>query len=880
MSVASKRFQLFFDELRHAFVERDDLLAQVALALLAKEHVLMTGPPGTAKSQVAAAVLRRILDERTGLPSLYARQFTESTVQTDLVGPIDFKTLMDTGRTEHFTDQGILGAVHAFLDEVFDGRDMLLRSALNVLHERELKEGTKVTRGEIECAVMTSNRYLAEILEGSRDTLLAFVDRIAFVAFMPRGFADPKNLATVLRRHVGGVGGAPLATQLSVQDLDALQATVDSVHVSDAACDAIASFLENLELELSAAAKGDPTFVPTRYVSTRTAVRCGRVLRAIVVFNRIFVDPERPLEVLPDDFRWLRLHLLLSGPSRDAVDKLLARETDPRERRQLSIVRTEREAFERCLAKVPRFKPTPRAAPPEVRALEQEATDALGSDDPAKLATAVHALAPVAHAGGPVADRAASLVKQMVETLSSRALRAGMTALGRPHQGDPALVEGVAAELGELAGKLDEAALPEAREGRGLARWLRGRAIGLLDEAVAFEPGSHAADVEALLQPQKGEGGGGKGKREKDDVPQRIARRIGRVEALATLRRRLEAHGADVVDPAASQRAWRLAVERLEEDVAALLDAGFRRSVGRVLERTQGGDIARVVEGLSDELARLDELGARIGALSGAPSRLKERVVGPRIGDLVAAIFRAIDARDRAGLLRQVDALHGSLDAASLGAAIAPEQWIVWSAAALVRSDRGAPPVSTRAPTYESYRELRAAEERTPIALALRDVALRVAPPSPASADAIERAERALSDLLGLVPDALRADAADIDLARVERAVEHLERWWWAITGGGDGADVGLDEARGRLASIVDSRFLHVVRDESALLRFALEARVVGETFATHEDRARAIRDRIDDLQRKVRAHVSSLARTAGDRAWADVLERATRANR
>src|SRR5690606_15645808 len=101
----------------------------------------------------------------------------------DLVGPINFKTLMDTGRTEHFTDQGILGAVHAFLDEVFDGRDMLLRAALNVLHERELKEGTKTTRGLIECALMTSNRYLAEILEGSRDTLLAFIDRIAFVSF-------------------------------------------------------------------------------------------------------------------------------------------------------------------------------------------------------------------------------------------------------------------------------------------------------------------------------------------------------------------------------------------------------------------------------------------------------------------------------------------------------------------------------------------------------------------------------------------------------------------------------------------------------------------------------------------------------------------------
>src|ERR1044071_6495624 len=167
----------FFEELRLAFVERDDVLRQVALSLLSREHVLLMGAPGTAKSQIATAVFGRIVDETTGEPSLYARQITESTIQTDLVGPLDFKTLMETGRTEHFTDEGMLGAVHAFLDEVFDGRDMLLRTALNVLHQRELKEGTKTVTGRIECALMTSNRYLADILDNER--LVAFVDRIA-----------------------------------------------------------------------------------------------------------------------------------------------------------------------------------------------------------------------------------------------------------------------------------------------------------------------------------------------------------------------------------------------------------------------------------------------------------------------------------------------------------------------------------------------------------------------------------------------------------------------------------------------------------------------------------------------------------------------------
>ena len=148
-------------------------------------------------------------------------------MQTDLVGPIDFKTLMDTGRTQHFTDEGMLGAVHAFLDEVFDGRDMLLRSALNILHERELKEGTKTTAGRIECALMTSNRYLAEILDNER--LVAFVDRIAFLSFVPKGFADPDALDQVLRTQVAGRKPPELETRLTIQDLDVLQAAVDGI---------------------------------------------------------------------------------------------------------------------------------------------------------------------------------------------------------------------------------------------------------------------------------------------------------------------------------------------------------------------------------------------------------------------------------------------------------------------------------------------------------------------------------------------------------------------------------------------------------------------------------------------------------------------------
>src|SRR4051812_48479224 len=94
---AATAFRRFFVELREAFIEREALFLQLELALLCREHVLIIGPPGTAKSAVASAVLGRITDEKTARPSLFSKQIVENTVQTDLIGPVDFKVLTETG---------------------------------------------------------------------------------------------------------------------------------------------------------------------------------------------------------------------------------------------------------------------------------------------------------------------------------------------------------------------------------------------------------------------------------------------------------------------------------------------------------------------------------------------------------------------------------------------------------------------------------------------------------------------------------------------------------------------------------------------------------------------------------------------------------------
>ncbi|WP_338865788.1 AAA family ATPase [Myxococcus stipitatus] len=348
---AARAFRHFFNELREVYLERETLFTQLELALLSREHVLVVGPPGTAKSAIASAVLGRILDEQTGLPSLFSKQLAESTVQTDLLGPVDFKVLTETGRTEYITDEGMLGSLHAFLDEIFDGRDMLLRSILNVLFERELKHGRRVTTGRTECVVMTSNRYLSEVLARSPELLLAFADRLSFISFVPKSFARKESRAAMLQRFSHGAR-ADLRAQLSVQQMDLLQDAVSRVKVPGSVLEGVEMLADGLERALTAQVSKLPDYVPTKYFSQRSVVKALWALKAAVVRDQIYRRPERPLEASVEDLDALRWFFLLGGPPSAETEALLKLVVDPRERAQLEIVRLEQRTFDEVITKV------------------------------------------------------------------------------------------------------------------------------------------------------------------------------------------------------------------------------------------------------------------------------------------------------------------------------------------------------------------------------------------------------------------------------------------------------------------------------------------------------------------------------------------------
>jgi len=907
LAAAKGRFAAFFRELSTAFAEREDVLAQIALSLLAREHVLFAGPPGTAKSALVGAVIGRIFDEETGRPSLYARQLTESTVQTDVIGPIDFKTLMDTGRTEHFTDEGLLGAVHAFLDEVFDGRDMLLRSTLNLLHERELKQGTQITRGRFEVAFMTTNRYIAEVLESARETLLAFVDRVAFIGFVPRGFADPARLAEVLRNEVGGAGRAPLEASLSVQDLDALQAAVDAVLIPSPVCDGLAKLLGLLEAELFAAERADPAFVPTRYLSTRTAVRSGKILRAICVYDSIFRRPERELYVEPEDLRLLRLHLLLSGPTPEQAAVLHGRERDPREKRQLAILRAEREAFDRAYAKLPAIKippdfkgptlgrapaqapprstpsPAPKAASPSPGASSAPApsaspssspppsappedapsagdqrewakgvAEAIVSKKPAEIARALRELVPRTRGSGDEALLAESMFRAALSALQREAVHALLDARTADDAGSLTIARDVALLADALALGPSSA--------QALARWVRGHALLLVGAAAPRALGlGHASAV------------GWASDRDTAALLAEVDAQLRTLEQLDDQRHRLVAAGVDPALRHEADAAWRRSLDGITSEVTALSDGALRAAATATLEAGPGRALSELLTDVGAALSKLFEVDRRANAV-GLRTSFETTVVGPRLAPLLEHTFGRVEAHDRAAYLVEVDRAWTLLSRAGLAEAIPAAHWLAWASRALLRADAHVAEGPLPPLTLDGYRALRAAAPRVPSGYVLAEVALRTAPatlPTQANAPDVPITSELLA---GLSPD-LRRDVGASDERRVDRVIAFLEAYWGALDGGAEPSSP--DAAAAELRRLVASRIFAILLDEGALSRTLLEIDLLRDLFPERSAAASELKARLEGLAERARARLVALALARGEASWNAALRKA-----
>lgn len=158
---------------RVGLVDRELIAEAVVLCAVAGEHLLVIGPPGTAKSEA----VRRVAQQLGGRYFEYLLgRFTEP---NEIFGPVDLRRLRD-GIVEIETAGMLPEAEVAFLDEVFLGSTAILNTLLSVLNERVFRRGSTSISCPLRVCVGAANTLPED------HTLAAFADR-----FLARIFVEP-----------------------------------------------------------------------------------------------------------------------------------------------------------------------------------------------------------------------------------------------------------------------------------------------------------------------------------------------------------------------------------------------------------------------------------------------------------------------------------------------------------------------------------------------------------------------------------------------------------------------------------------------------------------------------------------------------------------
>jgi MoxR-like ATPase len=165
-------------------LEREAPVRLALLAALAGEHVLLIGPPGTAKSALARRLHGALAHTR-----YFERLLTRFSTPEELFGPLSLKALEDD-RYERLTDGFLPTAGVAFLDEVFKANSAILNALLTLLNEREFDNGTQRCRTPLISVVGASNEVPAD------EALQAFYDR--FLLRVPVAPVGDSHFAALL----------------------------------------------------------------------------------------------------------------------------------------------------------------------------------------------------------------------------------------------------------------------------------------------------------------------------------------------------------------------------------------------------------------------------------------------------------------------------------------------------------------------------------------------------------------------------------------------------------------------------------------------------------------------------------------------------------
>ena len=182
------RFDAIRRELEQKFLAKEEIIRLMLISAIAGEHMVLIGPPGTAKSALIRA-FSRLIDAR-----YFEYLLTRFSEPNELFGPVDIQSFR-SGSYRRVRTNMLPEAEIVFLDEAFKANSAILNSLLTLLNERRFNNGAQLVKVPLISLFAASNEVPAnDNLDAIFDRFLLRVhsdnlDSYHFHELMPKGLA-------------------------------------------------------------------------------------------------------------------------------------------------------------------------------------------------------------------------------------------------------------------------------------------------------------------------------------------------------------------------------------------------------------------------------------------------------------------------------------------------------------------------------------------------------------------------------------------------------------------------------------------------------------------------------------------------------------------
>ncbi|MFS0689914.1 AAA family ATPase [Sporosarcina sp. 179-K 8C2 HS] len=199
------------------YFERENEVEGILVALLSRQHMLMIGPAGTAKSALAIE-LAKIVQGTEYFQWLLTRFSTPE----EVFGPLSLKDL-EKGIYKRNTRTKMPEANLVFLDEIFKANSAILNSLLTLINERIFYNNGTPVKAPLLSVIGASNEYPEE-----GEGLEALFDRF-LLRFELDYIADETNFISMMKGTAQGL----VMPSMTMEELLQLQFLTDIVPIPD-----------------------------------------------------------------------------------------------------------------------------------------------------------------------------------------------------------------------------------------------------------------------------------------------------------------------------------------------------------------------------------------------------------------------------------------------------------------------------------------------------------------------------------------------------------------------------------------------------------------------------------------------------------------------